>query len=99
MKDDEPILRDDEDFNEEDLQFDENEDFFPQNYDLEKVFDEMIHPLLKTVVNICKEYSIPMVTTFQYKNTESQIMLCTSIVVPPKRTCEKIQNAVKTLLE
>lgn len=98
MKDDEPILRDDE-FEPEEFEFDENEDFFPQNYDLEKVFDDMIHPLLKTVVNICKEYNIPMVTSFQYKNTESQIMLCTSVVVPPKRTCVKIQNAVKTLLE
>ena len=100
MNDDEPILRDDDDdFNPEDLNFDENEDFFPKYYDLEKVFDETVQPLLRTIINICNEYSIPMVTSFQYKNTESQVMLCTSIVVPPKRACDKINKAVKTLLE
>lgn len=95
---DDPVIRDD-DFNEEDLNFDENDDFFPKHYDLEKVFDETIHPLLKTIVNICNEYSIPMVTSFQYKNSASQVMLCTSIVVPPKRTCDKLTKAVKVLLD
>jgi hypothetical protein len=79
--------------------FDENEEQFPQHYDLESVFDEKIHPLLKTIVNICTEYNIPMLSTFQYKNNDDQIMLCTSVVLPPDRTCTKVSLAAQTLLE
>ncbi len=94
---DDPELNDG--FNEEEFNFDENQDFFPKYYDLEKVFDETIQPLLKTLVNICNEYSIPMVSSVQYKNNESQVMLCTSIVIPPDRTCDKLHAAVKELLD
>lgn len=92
--DDDPQLNDP--FNGE--EFDENEDFFPKHYDLEEVFDKMIHPMIKTVINICQEYNIPMLTTFQYKSSESQVNLCTSMVIPPSRTCEKIINATKELI-
>ncbi len=83
----------------EDLDFDENQDFFPRHYDLEEVFDERIHPLLKSIVNICNEYNIPMLTSFQYKNTKDQVMLCTSVVAPPTRTCDKLKSATKVLLD
>lgn len=80
------------------LNFDDEQDFFPKYYDLEKVFDEAIHPLLKTIINICHEYDIPMVSSFQYTNSESKVNLCTSVVLPASRTCEKITNAARTLI-
>lgn len=98
---DEPFLRDDEDrdgFNPEDLNFDEEEDFFPVYYDLETVFDEKIHPLLKTIVNICNEYNLPMVASFQYANSKNNVMLCTSVVNPPKRRSKKLAQATNILL-
>lgn len=82
-----------------DFDFDENEDQFPNHYDLEDVFDDKIHPMLKTLVNICTEYNIPMVASFQYKTGEEQVMLCTSVVLPPKRTCVKIHSAAQGLLD
>jgi hypothetical protein len=82
----------------EPFEFDENEDFFPEYYDLEEIFDKNIHPLLTTIINICEEYNIPMLTTFQYANGENQVMLCTSVVLPPERACNKITSAAKNLL-
>lgn len=101
MADDDVFLGGDdkEYFDPEDLNFSEDEDFFPKYYDLEKVFDESIYPMLKSIVNICNEYNIPMVTSFQYANSKNKVMLCTSIVVPPKRTCEKLTRTTKILLE
>lgn len=99
---DDPFLRDDDDkegFNPEEFEFEDDAEFFPQYYDLEKVFDECIHPLLKSIVNICTEYDIPMVTTFQYANSKSNVMLCTSVINPPKRTAKKLIKAAKVLLE
>lgn len=82
-----------------DLNFDENIDQFPIHYDLEEVFDDKIYPLLKTIVNLCSEYDIPMLTSFQYKHNGKQTMLCTSVVLPKERTGIRIQTAAKTLLE
>ncbi len=99
MANDDVTIRDnDEPIDPENLQIDENEDFFPKYYDLEKVFDESIYPLLKTIVNICNEYNIPMVTSFQYANEQKKAMLCTSVVVPPRRTCDKLTQTTKILL-
>lgn len=83
----------------EELDINEDEDFFPVNYDYSEVFEERIYPMVKTLLNICNEYSIPMLTVLQYKNTESQTMLCTSVVHPPKRTCDKLNDAMKQLLK
>jgi hypothetical protein len=37
-----------------------------KNYDLEKVYDEKIHPLMDMVADICKECDMPFITSFQY---------------------------------
>lgn len=77
-----------------------NEDeFFPENYNHEDVFDEKIHPMLKTIMNICNEYEIPMVCSFQFVNDESKIRLGTVVVAPEKRTCGKISRAAAILLD
>lgn len=77
---------------------DMEEEQFPKYYDLEKVIENQIRPLLTTIINICNEYEIPMVASFQYKNTPSKVRLCTSIVNPPDRTDQRITNAITELL-
>lgn len=75
------------------------DEFFPENYDLEEIIDDKIQPLLKTIVNICSEYNIPMLSTFQYKNTEEKVMFCTTVVLPKARTSEKLLDTAKFILE
>lgn len=82
---------------EEGLDFDENVDQFPENYDLEEVFDNQIFPLLKTVINIASEYGIPMVASFQYKNSPDRAMLCSVVLTPQARTCDRISEAAIAL--
>lgn len=79
------------------MQNKQDEEFFPQYYDLEDVFDDKIQPLLKTILNICTEYNIPMITSFQYKNEKDQVMLCSSVVLPVDRACSKLVVAAKHL--
>ncbi len=71
---------------------------FPKYYDLEKVLEEQIRPYLTTIINICNEHEIPMVASFQYKNSPDKIKLCTSIVNPPNRADQRIVNAINELL-
>jgi len=75
-----------------------NEDFFPEYFDYEDVMDDQIAPLMKTIINICNEYAIPMVASFQYHNSEEDIKLCTSVCIPTLRTSGKIALAAKLLL-
>lgn len=39
-------------------------------YDKEDIYDEKIAPLMKQIISICKEHTIPMVADFQYANSE-----------------------------
>ena len=48
--------------------------------DNEAVYDEKIHPLMKQVLDICKEYDIPMFATFQYGEDENGGLVCTSVI-------------------
>lgn len=84
---------------ENDLDFNENENLFPDNYDLESVFDEKIQPQLKTIINLCREYGIPMLCSFQYKRTANNSMLCNSVIVPAGRSGEKISRIADQLMK
>ena len=39
-----------------------------ESFDLEKVYDEQIAPLMTQIINICKEHKLPMFASFLYKN-------------------------------
>ena len=75
------------------------EDFFPDEYNLEEVFDSKIKPLLTTIINICDEYEIPMVASFQYRTNKEEVALCTSAILPPKRTSLTLHDVVKLLAD
>lgn len=74
------------------------EEQFPKYYDLEPVIEKQIKPLLMSIINICNEYEIPMVASFQYMSTPEKTKLCTSIVNPPERSDGRILNAISELL-
>jgi len=37
----------------------------------EKVYDEKLSPLMKQIIEICKEHKIPMLAVFVYENDEN----------------------------
>lgn len=55
-------------------------------FDLEKVYDEQIYPLMDKVIAICKEHKIPFVAAFQYASDgEDDHAFCTSAVLHKER--------------
>lgn len=76
-----------------------HKDQFPKDYDLEDVFDNQIHPLLKSITNICNEYGLPMVASIQYKNSPTEVMVFSTLVFPVNRTDGKLINAAKILFD
>lgn len=39
-----------------------------KKFDLEKVYDEEIHPLMAQIIEICKKHEMPMFATFEFAN-------------------------------
>lgn len=69
-------------------------------YDLEKVYDEQISPLMTKIIEICQEHRIPMVASFQYANSETEgPAFCTTIMVGGPNTQEVRYPAASNLLK
>jgi hypothetical protein len=74
-------------------------------YDLEKVYDEQVAPLMSKIIEICKEHKMPMVASFQYQVDEERGPgFCTTIMVdgPDSKevrfpTAEKLWKAAEVL--
>ncbi|ORM72409.1 hypothetical protein HA48_14740 [Pantoea wallisii] len=50
-------------------------------YNLESVYDEQISPLMKQIIDICKEHKMPMVCSFAFENdAELGIGACTTLL-------------------
>jgi len=41
------------------------------SFDLEKVYDSQIDPLVTQIIEICKTHKIPMFATFQYEHDDA----------------------------
>lgn len=41
-------------------------------FDLESVYDEQISPLMKQIIDICKEHNLPMIASFAFENCEER---------------------------
>lgn len=69
-------------------------------YDLEKVYDEQISPLMTQIIAICKEHRLPMLMTFQYqRDAEQGEGLCTTNLPFEDRVpCEAMVEAYRVLL-
>ncbi|MGU5416642.1 hypothetical protein ACV1MK_26215 [Klebsiella michiganensis] len=48
----------------------------PEHYNLESVYDEKISPLMRQIIDICKEHNMPMVASFAYENSEENGIGC-----------------------
>jgi hypothetical protein len=61
-----------------------------QQYDKEEIYDEKIAPLMKQIIDICKEEELPMVAQFYLKqqhpeaDEENGAMYCTTTIIPAK---------------
>lgn len=59
-------------------------------YDKEAIYDERIAPLMKQIIEICKEEELPMVAQFYLKqqhpdaDEENGAMYCTTTIIPAK---------------
>lgn len=48
----------------------------PEHYNLESVYDEKISPLMRQIIDICKEHNMPMIASFAYENSEENGIGC-----------------------
>ena len=47
----------------------------------EEVYDNKISPLMKQLIDVCKEHKIPMVASFTYENCEEKgVGRCTTLL-------------------
>ncbi|MGG0754146.1 hypothetical protein [Brevibacillus laterosporus] len=65
----------------------ENKEFF----DKENIYDEKISPLMRQILEICKQEDIPMIASFKLKDEteEHGELFCTSHILPKTHAPEK----------
>lgn len=62
-------------------------------WDKEAIYDEKISPLMREIIAICKEHSIPLVAQFQYANDEEKgPLFCTTSLPIVGVACDKIKR-------
>lgn len=66
-----------------------------EQFDLEKLYDEEINPLMSKIIKICKENNMPLFFSVCYKNdpdNSDDEMFCTTTILPenrkPKALCD-----------
>lgn len=69
-------------------------------YDLEKVYDDEISPLVNKIIDICNEHKIPMICSFAYENSdELGYGLCTTMHNAHKnRYVKEFSEALKKII-
>lgn len=70
-----------------------------EDFDVEKVLDEQISPLMKQVLEICKEHKIPMVSSFCYRSNGDGLDFSTSLIIPKTRYVKELVSAGKLIKE
>ncbi len=60
----------------------------------EEIYDDKIFPLMKQIIDVCKEHDIPLVASFQLNDDrlEGDMFACTTAVLP-KDTHANLKNA------
>lgn len=67
-------------------------------YNLESVYDEQISPLMKQIIDICKEHNMPMVASFAYENSEEKGHgLCTTALTFEGRHIKEFADATSAI--
>ena len=71
-----------------------------EQFDLEKVYDEQIFPLMAQILDICKEHRMPMLASFLYRvegeGEDQEQRFCTSVLNErlSERSSEEINRAL-----
>ena len=70
-------------------------------YDLEKLYDEQVSPLVAQILEICQKNELPMAISFQYKSDgEEEFEFCNSAVLPETRPIsEELEKIWRVLNE
>ena len=72
-----------------------------EKFDLEKVYDEQINPLMAQIIEVCKQHNMPFIASFQYASDgKDDHQFCTTCVLPEERpvapALEKCYDALFT---
>jgi hypothetical protein len=70
-------------------------DGHPPEFDLEKVYDEQISPLMAQIIEICQQHKIPMVASFQYATEEN----CSTVLLYKERETSPMLRRMALLLK
>jgi len=70
-----------------------------EDFDVEKVLDEQISPLMKQLLDICKEHKIPMVASFAYRSNAAGIDFSSSLIIPEERQVRELISASQLIRE
>ncbi|CAM3374978.1 hypothetical protein HP548_00620 [Paenibacillus taichungensis] len=69
-----------------------------EQYDKESVYDERISPLMKEIIQICKDEGIPMVTSFYLTSAQShpngKELFCTTTLPVEGNTPDFITDVI-----
>lgn len=66
-------------------------------YDKEAIYDEKISPLVKKIIEICKEEDIQMLFSCYLKNDDVGQLKCTTYIPSNEENCPDLGNAKKVL--
>ena len=66
-------------------------------YDKEQIYDEKIYPLMKKIIDICKESDMQMLFSCYLKTDESGDLNCTTYLESKEQNCESLRDAVKVI--
>lgn len=68
-----------------------------EKYDLEKVYDEKIAPLMTQIIDICREHKMPVLASFAYGRNEEKSDFCTTYLEFENRVPEPFRPALSLI--
>lgn len=66
-------------------------------YDKERIYDEEIYPLIKKVIEICKESDMQMLFSCYLKTDDNGDMNCTTYLKSKEQNCNSLEDAIKVI--
>jgi hypothetical protein len=68
-----------------------------ESWDLERVYDDEIAPLMTRIIAVCKEHRMPMIASFAYKNTDEGIDFCSTSLPFENRNVSALNQALSVI--
>lgn len=67
-------------------------------YDKEMVYDEKIFPLMKQVIDICRENDMQMLFSCYLKTDDGGDLSCDTYLPSDEQNCDKLEQARKCIM-